>query len=415
MHEHWRFLIRKLFLNMKCWILILGIIGFAIPVKGSVSVAMDSVGIERIGDKSYIVHEVAPQETLFGISRRYGTPVGEIVQSNDNLKSGLKIGQRIRVPFVEKKALPAGAKLHQVKPGETLFSISKTYETTVDELMKWNELQGTDISVGQSLLIQGLKEKKEPVAEEKIEETVELADQNVGLTNENVGPVAEPSDKKIKKQAEKATPEAAESGTSNRTSSASAPTVSTTGNWISHKVVQGETLFAIARNYDAKVQDLIQWNGLSSNNLRIGQTLKVGRDTNAQIPVTQLPGPSEPTTEAVPSSPKSAPQPASAQGGASSSSTIDTSTAFKNISENGQAEVIAGTGNHKKYLVLHRTAPVGTIMRIRNEENDVTVFARVVGVLPDTGDNNKLLIKVSKAAFDQLKAVNPRFRVAISY
>ncbi|WP_375585286.1 LysM peptidoglycan-binding domain-containing protein [Cyclobacterium xiamenense] len=400
---------------MKCWILILGIIGFAVPVKGSVSVAMDSVGIERIGDKSYIVHEVAPQETLFGISRRYGTPVGEIVQSNDNLKSGLKIGQRIRVPFVEKKALPAGAKLHQVKPGETLFSISKTYETTVDELMKWNELQGTDISVGQSLLIQGLKEKEEPVAEEKIEETVELADQNVGLTNENVGPVAKPSDKKIKKQAEKATPEAAESGTSNRTSSASAPTVSTTGNWISHKVVQGETLFAIARNYDAKVQDLIQWNGLSSNNLRIGQTLKVGRDTNAQIPVTQLPGPSEPTTEAVPSSPKSAPQPASAQGGASSSSTIDTSTAFKNISENGQAEVIAGTGNHKKYLVLHRTAPVGTIMRIRNEENDVTVFARVVGVLPDTGDNNKLLIKVSKAAFDQLKAVNPRFRVAISY
>lgn len=91
------------------------------------------------------------------------------------------------------------------------------------------------------------------------------------------------------------------------------------------------------------------------------------------------------------------------------------STAYKNLKETGQAEVIEGTGNHKKYLVLHRTAPVGTIMRIRNEENDITVFARVVGVLPDTGDNSKLLIKVSKAAYDQLKAVNSRFPVEISY
>jgi hypothetical protein len=56
-----------------------------------------------------------------------------------------------------------------------------------------------------------------------------------------------------------------------------------------------------------------------------------------------------------------------------------------------------------------------TIMRIRNEENDITVFARVVGVLPNTGDNNKLIIKVSKAAFDQLRAVNSRFPVEVSY
>lgn len=400
---------------MKCWILILGIIGIATPGKGSELAAIDSVGIERVGDKSYIIHEVDPQETLFGISRHYGTPVGEIVQSNDNLKSGLKIGQRIRIPFVEKEAIPEGAKVHQVLPGETLFSIAKTYQATVNELMEWNNLRGTDISVGQSLLIKGLEKKEAPVAEEKIEETVELADQTVAVTNEQVTPAAETSDKNVKKKTEREVKEPNRSELPEAASPESKPTVSSTGNWISHEVVQGETLFAIARKYDAKVEDLIQWNGLSSNNLRIGQTLKVGRETNAQIPVTQLPGPSEPTAEAAPSSTRSPSQPAPAQRGTSSSSSIDTSTAFKNISENGQAEVIAGTGNHKKYLVLHRSAPVGTIMRIRNEENDVTVFARVVGVLPDTGDNNKLLIKVSKAAFDQLKAVNPRFRVAISY
>lgn len=43
----------------------------------------------------------------------------------------------------------------------------------------------------------------------------------------------------------------------------------------------------------------------------------------------------------------------------------NTSGGFKNIKETGQAELIEGTGGHKKYLVLHRTAPVGTIMRVK--------------------------------------------------
>jgi hypothetical protein len=77
----------------------------------------------------------------------------------------------------------------------------------------------------------------------------------------------------------------------------------------------------------------------------------------------------------------------------------DASTAYKNIKQTGLAEVIEGTANHKKYLVLHKEAPVGTIMRVRNEENDITIFARVVGKLPDTGDNSKLVSEVVKGCF----------------
>ncbi len=93
----------------------------------------------------------------------------------------------------------------------------------------------------------------------------------------------------------------------------------------------------------------------------------------------------------------------------------NTSGGFKNLKELGQAELIEGTGGHKKYLVLHRSAPIGTIMRVKNEENNATIFARVVGTLPETGDNSKLVIKLSQAAFDQLKAVNGRFPVEIMY
>ena len=406
-------IIRNLLLKtdskMKCWILILGMIGLAIPSKGALLVGSDSVGIEKIGGKSFIIHQVDPQETLFGISRRYNTPVSDIVQNNDTLKDGLKIGQRIRVPFIEKKMIPEGAKVHHVTPGETLFSIAKSYNIDMDQLMASNGLKGTDLSVGQALIIEGGKEevatekvqpvpqKQQPVTPQKVEDTAEVV--NKGVTD--ASEITASKKKQPKKKTEKPVAPTVETPAT----SPASPSVSTSGNWISHKVIQGETLFAIAKKYDANVADIIKWNGLSSNNLSVGQTLKVGRETNANIPVTQLPGNNKPTSE--PTNSKTAVE--------SPSNNVSTSTAFKNVSESGQAEVIEGTGNHKKFLVLHRSAPVGTIMRIRNEENDVTIFARVVGVLPETGDNNKLLIKLSKAAFDQLKAVNSRFRVEVSY
>ena len=54
-------------------------------------------------------------------------------------------------------------------------------------------------------------------------------------------------------------------------------------------------------------------------------------------------------------------------------------------------------------------------IRVKNEENSLTIFARVVGGLPETGDNSKVLIKLSQAAFEQLKGVNARFPVEILY
>lgn len=404
---------------MKGNLLIIGFCFFSVSVFASPWAGLDSIGVERVGDRTFIIHEVSPQETLFGISRRYSTPVNEIVQSNDTLKDGLKIGQRIRVPFVEKAALPEGAFLHQVGQGETLFAISQKYKVSIADLMAWNDLKGHDLSMGQGLIIQRTVTPDPVISNETVEETVTVADQKVAITNQPVDGT-NPAAKMPKNSGSSAREEVASAQTRKTTakpnpagspSPTEGPTsdISTIGGWKSHTVVQGETLFSISRQYEAKVEDLITWNALSSNNLSPGQTLKIGRETGASVPVTRYPGPDQ-HSSANPD-PSTRPQ----VNGATPSSNEAGSTAFKNIKETGQAEVIEGTGNHKKYLVLHRDAPVGTIMRVRNESNDITIFARVVGALPNTGDNNKLIIKVSKAAFDQLKAINSRFPVEISY
>lgn len=46
-----------------------------------------------------------------------------------------------------------GTVFHQVKQGETLYSISRTYSVSVDEIKQWNQLSSNNISVGQTLTI----------------------------------------------------------------------------------------------------------------------------------------------------------------------------------------------------------------------------------------------------------------------
>jgi hypothetical protein len=85
------------------------------------------------------------------------------------------------------------------------------------------------------------------------------------------------------------------------------------------------------------------------------------------------------------------------------------------MKETGLAELIEGTEGNRKYLAMHRTAKPGTIMKVRNELNNREVFVRVVGNLPNTGVNDKLVIKISKSAYDRLGAIDAKFRVEVTY
>jgi hypothetical protein len=85
------------------------------------------------------------------------------------------------------------------------------------------------------------------------------------------------------------------------------------------------------------------------------------------------------------------------------------------VHELGLAELIEGTEGNRKYLALHRTAKTGSILKVRNELNNREVFVRVAGPLPNTGVNDKLVIKISKSAFDRLGGVDQKFRVEVTY
>ena len=68
-----------------------------------------------------------------------------------------------------------------------------------------------------------------------------------------------------------------------------------------------------------------------------------------------------------------------------------------------------------KYLALHKSAKVGTILFVRNQMNDLKVMVRVIGKLPDTGSNQKIVIRLSKIAFSKLDPIDPIIPVELSY
>ena len=301
---------------------------------------------------------------------------------------------------------------HKVKSGESLSTIAKKYKVTVAELKSWNSLSSDKLSIGKALKV--ITKKAVPVK------------QNGTQTQ------AEPlvADAAVKEEVKKDEPRVTDRKTEipNETKevvfiSTKSPSATTkaNGDGISHTVKSGESLFLLAKMYGSSIEELVQWNGLTSNNIKVGQTLQVRRaattaaSTNS-IAATTTTTPTTTTSEVEVKEVKSEPTVTVLAAEPKQESTApNTSGGFTNTKESGLAEVIPGTEANKKYLVLHRNAPVGSVIRIKNEENDLTIFARVVGVLPETGDNSKVLIKLSKAAFEQLKGVNTRFPVEILY
>jgi rare lipoprotein A (peptidoglycan hydrolase) len=71
--------------------------------------------------------------------------------------------------------------------------------------------------------------------------------------------------------------------------------------------------------------------------------------------------------------------------------------------------------NDNKQIVLHRTAPLGTVIKITNPMTNRTTFARVVGRINDNANTKDAIVVMSKSVADALGALDKRFHVNISY
>lgn len=115
---------------------------------------------EKQNQKQQITHIVAAKETLYGISKQYKVTVDAIQNANSEiLAGGLQIGQELVIPQnlanLSKTEMVTSSKVnHQVVAKESLFSIARQYNVSVQDLENGNkELLQNGLQIGQTILI----------------------------------------------------------------------------------------------------------------------------------------------------------------------------------------------------------------------------------------------------------------------
>ncbi len=170
---------------------------------------------------------------------------------------------------------------------------------------------------------------------------------------------------------------------------------------IQYKVGPKEYLYSIARRFNTSVNEIRKLNNLRSDNLSIGQIIKVPQGQTQTVPAVIA---ATTTETALPQAePEKVKIPTSRLG-------------LSERTERGVAVWIADENlDGTKMLALHRTAPVGTVIKITNPMTERSTFVKVVGKFTENESTKDVIIVITKASADLLGVLDKRFQSTIDY
>ena len=235
------------------------IIFLFVLLSSSLSFAQPGVAPQKeVGGVMSYIHTVELGNTLWGLQQMYGVRVEDIMSNNSNLNEGLSVGQKIIIPVPNYvKPLPETSK-YKVKKGETLYGLSRKFNTTVDELIKINPELSKGLKKGQLIQVPG---KIEPEIAEEIEP--EIIDE----------PVPNPfvADTILETQ--------------------ETVTVSFSDSIVRHNVMSHETMYSISKRFMVSIEKIMEINKLSTTRLSEGQVLiiPVKSERITKVPVKPVP------------------------------------------------------------------------------------------------------------------------------
>ncbi|MFL5753454.1 MAG: LysM peptidoglycan-binding domain-containing protein [Bacteroidia bacterium] len=194
-----------------------------------------SKNIQTINGKKYYLHKVEKGQSIYAISKIYNTGLNAIFLENPDAIDGIKAGQELKIPFA-KETVPAvpptgdlnNYVIHKVGKSETVYGICKRYSITEARFAELNP----DIK-------QGLKEGQIVKVGLKDAGPVQIATTSI-----------EPYDSAYKY----------------------------------HTVEQGESIYAITKKYTITAEELQKWNPSITSGIKTGQKLKVGLNRDSSDP-----------------------------------------------------------------------------------------------------------------------------------
>ena len=120
-----------------------------IPVKQDVTPRQVASG--AIKETTWIEHQVRRRETVYGISRQYDISQEELLRNNPHARAGLRPNMILRIPKQTERIISFIE--YTVPPGQTMFSLSREFNVSIEEIEKLNPLVKDGLKAGQTIRI----------------------------------------------------------------------------------------------------------------------------------------------------------------------------------------------------------------------------------------------------------------------
>ena len=227
-------------------------------------------------------------DTLYGISNQYGVSVTELAEINGIKGSNLDIGKELMIP-IKSGTNPNNMFMYTVKKGDTLYGISRKYNTTIKEIMELNYLKDTNLIPGTIIRIPEMYTKEEDMyMPNYINYIVKKGDSLYSIANNNnisIDLIIKDNglvDNNLKEgQILRLRVIETELGEIEECYGEEyIPEVNNTNIYI---VKKGDNLYSIAKKYNTSVTNILNINNLKSSNLSIGQEIKIPISNNVYV------------------------------------------------------------------------------------------------------------------------------------
>ena len=330
----------------------------------------DSLNVLQRADSLFIIHEVKSGETVYSLAKKYHITSDDLIRQNSLKSNALDIGQVLEIQY--NKDLEKDSEIfsgpqdgqHEVALGETLYAIAKKYHLSLDTLRKMNPLTADELSVGQYLLI-----KETPAVND-------VKDSSSQVLKEEIKEVDPPSD------------------------SISTEIIESEIELDSYiyYVQNGENMEEIAAKFNISRDSIKSYNNLRNNRLKTGQKLLFPPAMINDGTIMKI---------------SKVPDYVSTEYG--SKLLLKEVGGVKKYTEEGLVMKIDSELNTPKYLALHRNLSIGTIFEVINLMNNQNAYVRVVGRLPDTGLNQRVMLRLTASVFENLGILDQQARMKIIY
>lgn len=330
----------------------------------------------------------------------------------------------------------ANTTTHTVQEGETLYRIAARYQLSVQMLKDLNPtVVGTNISIGDVLSVPVASAKPSVAAKKNANTKASVSAKTSDIKNDlevklsNLGLQTTPA--KNPEQLLKDNKDAAKPLPTAVPKTAAKPTLAVVDSAsvvpLKHVIQAKETLFGLSKSYKQSIEDIIKWNNLQDRGLVAGRELIVGWSLSS-LPTAAIPVADKAKSELV--LVKDIP--------------ADTTAAVVNLSEpkrklsifertfqtqaddqakftrkktNGIAITFddGGAKNSGELYVLHKTAPLRSIIKITNPVNRHTAYAMVLGRPPVDKGNEKVMLSLPKSTANYLNIRDNRALVETIY